>query len=78
MGRFFWHSCNGGAFCFADIVCSASRQLKPIEKLVLMLCTFDEFYSVIWRWNDSDKKMKVYSSINIEAPSALRIFLVGN
>jgi hypothetical protein len=38
---------------------------KPIEKLKLKLCTFDELYSVSRIWADSDKKTRIYSSANI-------------
>ena len=51
---------NGRAFCCAGILCSVSRQLKPIEKLKLKLNSFVEIYSVSRIWADSDKKMSLY------------------
>jgi hypothetical protein len=37
---------NGRAFCCAGILCSVSRQLKPIEKLMMKLCNVAGIYSV--------------------------------
>ena len=46
---------NDRAFCCADILCSFSRQLKPIEKLKMKLGNVDELYLVSRIWADSDK-----------------------
>ena len=53
---------NGRAFCCAGILCSVSRQLKPIEKLKLKLCNVADLYLVRRTWADSDKKLRIYSS----------------
>ena len=58
-------SANVGAFCCAGILCSVSRQLKPIEKLMMKLCNVAGNYSVSRIWADSDKKMRIYSSASI-------------
>jgi hypothetical protein len=41
-----WIAYNGRAFCCAGILCSVSRQLKPIEKLQLKLCK--KLIVIIW------------------------------
>ena len=56
---------NGRAFCCAGILCSVSRQLKPIEKLMMKLCNVAGIYSVSRIWADSDKKMRIYSSASM-------------
>lgn len=56
---------NVRAFCCAGILCSVSRQLKPIEKLMMKICNVAGIYSVSRIWADSDKKMRIYSSASI-------------
>ena len=46
---------NARAFCCADIPCFVSRQLKPIEKLMLKVKTKAELYSVSRIWADSER-----------------------
>jgi len=63
--RIYNVAANVRAFCCAGILCYVSRQLKPIEKLMLKLCNVVEIYSVSRIWADSDKKMRTYSSASI-------------
>jgi hypothetical protein len=69
---------NGRAFCCAGILCSVSRQLKPIEKLKMKLCNVVEFYSVSRIWADSDKKMRIYSSASIAENLAVSSIAIGS